>query len=83
MPTTKKVDTFLAVLCLAAETLRVSAFLGCGLYSLAMLAQPDLRTGPSFYLEALSLFVSGPLRGPQSRPLIPAIIRVILGRRWY
>ncbi len=74
-------------------------FLDCGLYSLAMLAQPDRRTGPSLiprgaFLAHLgaarlergrSLRPSGlePATGAAVAALIPAIIRVILIRRWY
>ena len=52
IPTAKKVDTFLAVLCLTAETLRVSP-----------------PTGPSLIPRGAFALFSGPLRGPQSRPL--------------
>ncbi len=54
IPTAKKVDTFLAVLCLTAETLRVSAFLVAvstrSLHSLSPTAGRGLR----LYPEALS-----------------------------
>ena len=52
IPTAKKVDTFLSVLCLTAETLRVSP-----------------PTGPSLIPRGAFALFSGPLRGPQSRPL--------------
>ncbi len=42
------------LLCLTAETLRVSAFLGCGRTSLAMLAQPDAFCGDLYSLAMLA-----------------------------
>ncbi len=83
IPTAKKVDTFLAVLCLTAETLRVSAFLGCGLYSLAWLAQPDRGTGPSLIPRGAFLAYLGAATGAAVAALIPANMRVIFNRRWY
>ncbi len=66
IPTAKKVDTFLAVLCLMAETLRVSP-----------------PTGPSLIPRGAFLAHLVAATGAAVAALIPAIIRVILIRRWY
>ena len=87
-PTAKKVDIFFAVLCLTAETLRVSAVLGCGLtslamlaqpdtlgcglYSLAMLAQPDRRTGPSLIPRGAFLAILGAACSGRGRSVRPS-----------
>ena len=63
----KEVDTFLVVLCLTAETLRASASLSCGLYSLAMLAQPDRMTRPSLMPRGAFVACLGVVKGGRSR----------------